>query len=329
MIYLTMDDIGMVSSKELSRIDKLKKRMPAMKITLFTVPFWNFIKPLNEDSEFCKWFEKNKEWVEIAIHGYTHTGEIYNRPVECKRSYEEQKEMFSKSIQILKKFLPKKYGFKAPGNHYNEHTQKVLEDLKFSYFAVGNTIIPLKSKTFKQGQVKTSHINKPNSFSSWNFKNEFALINEEIRQLYPHEKEYWPKRVSEAIDWYKGPLIFNNLEKNFIKVLKEIVKPSDSVLEIGCGHGKWFSIIKEITPNYVGIDWCKEMIELAKERFPNADFRVDNIFDFESSEKFDIVFEIQCLYAFRLSPDGFFELCKPFAKKVYAFEPRTSYKIHE
>jgi predicted deacetylase len=171
-----MDDIGMFY--DFDKIDALKEKMPNFKITLFTIPNWDLLIYINKNKKFTEWI-KGKEWVEVAVHGWTHTGLKYGKPVEGERSYQDQLSIFSKALEILKPFLPEKYGFKAPGNHYNDDTLRVLNELGFSYFAVGNSVVPLRGG-FENGVIHTSHIQDPASYN-WNCSDEMKLINEGIR----------------------------------------------------------------------------------------------------------------------------------------------------
>jgi len=175
-IYLTMDDIGMGDS--LDPIYELKKKMPKMKLTIFVVPDWDFKGEINKNEDFKKLAQN--DWIEVAVHGYSHTGLKYGKPVEGERSLFEQKVIFSEALKIMKPFLPEKYGFKAPGNHFNEYTQRVLTELGFSYFAINDMVIPLNG-SFEMGKIITSHINVPESFKNWDLKEEFYLLNEGIR----------------------------------------------------------------------------------------------------------------------------------------------------
>jgi len=177
-IYPTMDDIGMYLNLE--AIDKLKEKMPDFKITLFVIPKWDYGQPISSNKKFVKWFEARRDWVEIAIHGFTHTGHKYNMEVEGKRSYSEQFSLYKHAVELLKPFLPEKFGFKAPGNHSNEATLMALTRLGFSYFAFGNDVLPLNGG-FEPGRIVTSHIQEPESYQDWNFKGEMKMLYEGIK----------------------------------------------------------------------------------------------------------------------------------------------------
>jgi len=69
----------------------------------------------------------------------------------------------------------------------------------------------------------------------------------------------------------------------------------EKILDLGCGYGFFTDYFRSIGANAVGIDGSEKMIEIAKERYPMADFSVMDItkpLDFESG-RFDMVFSNQ------------------------------------
>lgn len=69
----------------------------------------------------------------------------------------------------------------------------------------------------------------------------------------------------------------------------------EKILDLGCGYGFFTDYFRSIGANAVGIDGSEKMIEIAKERYPMADFSVMDItkpMDFENGS-FDIVFSNQ------------------------------------
>ncbi len=60
-----------------------------------------------------------------------------------------------------------------------------------------------------------------------------------------------------------------------------------SILEIGCGAGELISSIRG--KRKVGIDFSPSMIEIAKERFKNVDFKVMEAENIQLDEKFDLI----------------------------------------
>ena len=73
----------------------------------------------------------------------------------------------------------------------------------------------------------------------------------------------------------------------------------DSILDLGCGPGNSTKVLKDRFPNarIVGADNSDEMLEKARELYPNIEFtNLDANGDFhEVNERFDIVFSNACI----------------------------------
>ncbi len=92
----------------------------------------------------------------------------------------------------------------------------------------------------------------------------------------------------------------NNLEKRQeeINVISNKIDFKDKkILEIGCGLGRWSEFFQDKCEKYVGIDFSKELIEIAKEHFnyPNCYFQILSVNDLSEnnlpiSGPFDIIF---------------------------------------
>jgi 2-polyprenyl-3-methyl-5-hydroxy-6-metoxy-1,4-benzoquinol methylase len=94
--------------------------------------------------------------------------------------------------------------------------------------------------------------------------------------------------------WYDAIFLLN--DKNFIiNVIKSINLPSDaSILEIGCGCGKWSAAFAILGYKVTAIDNNLEMIEQAKKNFPNIkiEFVEDDLLNLKSEaskRKYDLV----------------------------------------
>ena len=68
-----------------------------------------------------------------------------------------------------------------------------------------------------------------------------------------------------------------------------IKKENPKILEIGCGNGRDALEILKKTDDYLGIDISEELIKMAKEKVPDADFRVADVVNLEFPENLDIV----------------------------------------
>ncbi len=72
--------------------------------------------------------------------------------------------------------------------------------------------------------------------------------------------------------------------------------PFESVLDIGCGTGNWVDLVPG---QYVGIDRSKPFVEAARRRHrnrENASFRLGDVTQWNSDERFDLVFLISVLH---------------------------------
>jgi len=76
-------------------------------------------------------------------------------------------------------------------------------------------------------------------------------------------------------------------------LVKDYVKEGEKVLDFGCGIGQWYEVFKEKKVQYFGVDFSEKLIEIAKAKYPDANFQViDGInLPFEK-EFFDKVYAI-------------------------------------
>ncbi len=56
------------------------------------------------------------------------------------------------------------------------------------------------------------------------------------------------------------------------RFLADYIKNGDKILDIGCGNGRFLYALEDKHAEYCGIDSSEEMIELAKQKFPEAKF---------------------------------------------------------
>ncbi|WP_118985367.1 class I SAM-dependent methyltransferase [Photorhabdus sp. CRCIA-P01] len=84
-------------------------------------------------------------------------------------------------------------------------------------------------------------------------------------------------------------------EDNIIqKKLLKITKPGDNILDLGCGTGLGYSLLNGIDCNYIGIDISKNMISIAREKFPEVTFHHADIVDLSnfSSGSIDVIISL-------------------------------------
>ena len=128
MRIYTTDDICPSNLKFFPYWENVRTRHPDMKLIAFTIANYQNKENVQESKEFNEWFEKNKDWVEIAVHGYDH---LY--PPEAERDDFEQ--CVENALEILRPYLPKEYGYRPPGFKFSVRIEPTLRRLGFSYVA--------------------------------------------------------------------------------------------------------------------------------------------------------------------------------------------------
>lgn len=73
-------------------------------------------------------------------------------------------------------------------------------------------------------------------------------------------------------------------ETNFL--LDNYLKPGDKILDLGCGHGRYFPLFRKKNVQYFGIDSSEELINIAKENYPAGSFQVGEALNLPFSDNF-------------------------------------------
>lgn len=86
---------------------------------------------------------------------------------------------------------------------------------------------------------------------------------------------------------------FQKLYRGEKYLISNFIKKNESVLDIGCGQGGLYKILKKRFKkiNYTGIDFNGKMIEIAKNKYPSANFFLyekENYLNF-FKKKFDVI----------------------------------------
>ncbi|EKE29424.1 MAG: type 11 methyltransferase [uncultured bacterium (gcode 4)] len=72
--------------------------------------------------------------------------------------------------------------------------------------------------------------------------------------------------------------------------------PEDlSVFEVWCWNWRDVAEILKYTNNYIWLDYSEWMLDIAKKQLPEAKFELGDIEEYESEEKFDIIFSFASL----------------------------------
>jgi ubiquinone/menaquinone biosynthesis C-methylase UbiE len=79
-------------------------------------------------------------------------------------------------------------------------------------------------------------------------------------------------------------------------LLLQYITPGDKVLDLGCGNGRFSEVFKQ-NIEYIGVDSSRKMIEIAKTKYPEADFKVTDALNLPFPENsFDKVFSFAVIH---------------------------------
>ena len=113
-------------------------------------------------------------------------------------------------------------------------------------------------------------------------------------------------------------------------LLDQYFKKNYSVLDIGCAQGGFINILKKINKKftYVGIDYNKKMLDIAKKRYPNNEFVYTKQNDYSKyiKKKFDLVIIFGILHLNKEWKKIIKEAYK-LSKRYLIFDLRESNKI--
>lgn len=102
------------------------------------------------------------------------------------------------------------------------------------------------------------------------------------------EESYWRQRLEQArasgelhhaIFKCPGDL-WRRIEERHRQILADLVQPSDSILDAGCGWGRLLTLLPaDWRGPYLGVDISPDFIALAKEKNPGRSFKVMDLRD--------------------------------------------------
>ncbi len=146
--YFTVDDLCLEYLDNFKLFDEFKKEFSDFKLIAFTISNFKNKEDLKNSEIFKKWFDKHKDWVEIAVHSYDH-----QYPPDGDRDNEEK--WIKLALDNLREFLPKEYGYRSPGWQTTNKTEKILKKLGFTYIAYEQKIKYLKINKIEYGVINT------------------------------------------------------------------------------------------------------------------------------------------------------------------------------
>lgn len=93
-----------------------------------------------------------------------------------------------------------------------------------------------------------------------------------------YNPEYWRDRLRsfqlrhQAI-YVCGEDVWKAIEDRHRVLLRQYIKPEDSVLDAGCGWGRLLTLLPDYWKgDYLGVDLCPDFLELARHEHPSRDF---------------------------------------------------------
>jgi len=87
-----------------------------------------------------------------------------------------------------------------------------------------------------------------------------------------------------------------------LEPLFDYTASGDKVLDAGCGNGRLYNIFKEKNAAYFGIDNSVQLISIAKEKFPQANFQVADVLKIPFPDKF--FDKVYCIAVLHHIPSG-------------------------
>jgi SAM-dependent methyltransferase len=123
-------------------------------------------------------------------------------------------------------------------------------------------------------------------------------------------QKYWSARARNYNgDYFKAVCAFiatkvenrsmDRIQRYFLKMALDQLNTSDkSVMEYGCGVGRWVKIFQGKGYQWTGVDISDEMLSIAVNRFPNADFLKvnDGYLIHFPDQTFDLVYSVTVLH---------------------------------
>jgi len=125
---LTIDDVCPSNLKYWNHLLEIKKEYPDTKVTAFVIANYRNEEDVSQSQEFWKWFEMNRSWVTIGVHGYDH--------LEPQEGWRDDQEIWiRKALTILRPFLPPNFLYRPPGFRTLAKTEGILGGLGFAGIA--------------------------------------------------------------------------------------------------------------------------------------------------------------------------------------------------
>ena len=82
-----------------------------------------------------------------------------------------------------------------------------------------------------------------------------------------------------------------------LKELGNYAQPGDKILDLGCGSGRLFAVLKDKQVEYVGVDNCEKLIKISQKDYPGTRFITTDGLNLPfSADSFDKIYCIAVLH---------------------------------
>ncbi len=69
-------------------------------------------------------------------------------------------------------------------------------------------------------------------------------------------------------------------------LFNDFLYPGNTVLDLGCGNGRWFDVFQKRSVDYIGLDNSQELIKIAQGKYPQGKFVLASALDMPFSDDF-------------------------------------------
>lgn len=143
-------------------------------------------------------------------------------------------------------------------------------------------------------------------------------------------KAFYRQTATQREKWNKRNRYYHKLLEKYFAFL---IPKGKRVLEVGCGSG---DLLHAVKPSYgVGIDFAPEVVDMARKKYPDLVFHVDDVEELQLDEPFDYIIlsdTLGCLWDAQKAMHNLRRLCHPQTRIVlskYNFLWETFIKLLE
>lgn len=123
------------------------------------------------------------------------------------------------------------------------------------------------------------------------FNNSFLVFKNITMESYKewHLSEKTAKEYDKAVGHKFDNRIYAVEDIVFLEYLKKYAKKDSKILDFACWTGRKTSFLKKHYDNVIWFDISDAMLSVAKEKYPNIDFRKVDLWKDNIKEKFDVI----------------------------------------